>query len=254
MPEIKIKTQDGKVLTIVAKDGKDGIQGEKGATPSKEELLDIITPLIPEPLKGEDGKTPSQEELLDLIKPLIPEPIEGKPGKDAVATEVIKEVLVKLPKPKDGKDGSPDTAEEVKRKLLEVGIDYEDIQGTPDIQQIIRVAQASKTVSLIELDDVDISGLTKVNGKYVLGGGSSAETFESVSKNIQSYPYTLAYSSGDVSTITYDLGGGLEIVKTFGYTSGDVTSITLSGDTPSGIDLVKTITYSGGAVDNITYT
>lgn len=83
------------------------------------------------------------------------------------------------------------------------------------------------------------------------GGGS--ETFETVSKNLKAYPYQISYSGGNIATITYDLGGGSEIIKTFGYTSGDVTSVTLSGNTPSGIDLVKTISYSGGNVDIISY-
>ncbi len=90
-------------------------------------------------------------------------------------------------------------------------------------------------------------------GYPVINSTGSSETFESVSKNLKSYPYQITYSGGAVDTITYDLGGGLEIVKTFGYTSGDVTTVTLSGDTPSGIDLIKTIAYSGGNVDFISY-
>jgi len=238
--EIKIKTQDGKVLTVVSKQGKQGIPGEKGDSIKGD--------------KGDKGDTGEKGEKGDQGE-RGEKGERGENGKDAIATEIIKEVLVKIPTPKDGvdgKDGSPDTPEEVKNKLLKVGLSYEELQNIPDIQKIVQLNQASKTVSLSELDDVDLSGVTTINGKYVLGGGST-NSFETVSKNISAYPYEIAYSSGDVSTITYDLGGGQSIVKTFGYTSGDVTSITLSGDTPSGIDLVKTISYSGGAVDNVVY-
>jgi len=86
-----------------------------------------------------------------------------------------------------------------------------------------------------------------------IGSSGLSETFESVSKNIKAYPYEIAYAGGDVDTITYDLGSGLQIVKTFGYTSGDVTSVVLSGDTPTGVDLTKTISYLLGNVDNIVY-
>jgi hypothetical protein len=84
--------------------------------------------------------------------------------------------------------------------------------------------------------------------------GGIGDTFETVSRNLESYDYDITYSGGAVDTITYDLGGGLQVVKTLGYTSGDVTSITLSGDTPGGISLTKTITYTSGDVTGIAYT
>jgi hypothetical protein len=63
----------------------------------------------------------------------------------------------------------------------------------------------------------------------------------------------LAYSSGLLASITYALGGGLTIVKTFNYTGADLTSIVLSGYTPGGISLTKTLTYSSGVLVGITY-
>lgn len=84
-------------------------------------------------------------------------------------------------------------------------------------------------------------------------GESWQETFETVSKNISAYPATLAYSGGNLSTITYDLGSGLSVVKSFAYTGGNLTSITLSGDTPGGISLTKTLTYTGSDLTGITY-
>ena len=78
-------------------------------------------------------------------------------------------------------------------------------------------------------------------------------TFETVSKNLNAYPATLAYSSGLLSTITYNLGGGLTIVKTFNRTGSNLTSIVLSGYTPGGISLTKTLTYSSGNLVGISY-
>lgn len=50
-----------------------------------------------ESIKGETGKTPTERELLQLIRPLIPEPIKGEPGLDA-DTEAIFDKLEELEK------------------------------------------------------------------------------------------------------------------------------------------------------------
>jgi len=78
----------------------------------------------------------------------------------------------------------------------------------------------------------------------------STNSFETVSANLSAYDYTINYNvAGDVESIVYSNG----VTKTLNYTSGDVTSIVLSGSTPSGIELTKTLTYTGGDVTGITY-
>lgn len=79
------------------------------------------------------------------------------------------------------------------------------------------------------------------------------EDYETVSKNLKSYPYAIAYGVDGISTMTYDLGGGDSIVKTFNYTTGVLTSIVLSGDVPGGIPLTKTLGYTGSDLTSITY-
>jgi hypothetical protein len=91
---------------------------------------------------------------------------------------------------------------------------------------------------------------------YSGSNGSSAylgEEFETVSKNLKSYPYVLTYGVDGIDTITYDLGGGLSVVKTFNYTLTVLTSIVLSGDTPSGIELTKTLSYTGADLTGVVY-
>lgn len=114
--------------------GERGIQGEKGFTGDKGERgIDGS--------KGEKGK-------------------DGDNGKDGAKG-------AKGEKGEAGKDG-------VTPKIEEVEISYTQVKDTPNIQEIVRVAtQSSKTTSLVELDDVDYSSLTKTNGKYILGGGAS---------------------------------------------------------------------------------
>jgi hypothetical protein len=84
------------------------------------------------------------------------------------------------------------------------------------------------------------------------GSSSSQEAFETVSKNLKSFPYVITYNGSDIDYITYTTDTGT-IVKTFNYTLGVLTSLTLSGATPSGISLTKTFHYSGSILTSFTY-
>lgn len=79
------------------------------------------------------------------------------------------------------------------------------------------------------------------------------ETFESVSKNVRTWDYTIQRTGSDITSITYSKGVET-VVKTFGYTGADLTSLTLSGDTPFGILLVKTLTYTNDELTGVSYT
>jgi hypothetical protein len=78
---------------------------------------------------------------------------------------------------------------------------------------------------------------------------SGGNTFETVSKNLNAIDATLAYSGGNLTTITYASG----IIKTLNYSGGNLTSIVLSGSTPGGIDLTKTLSYTGSDLTGIAY-
>mgnify|MGYP003423209932 CR=1 FL=1 len=129
-------------------------------------------------------------------------------------------------------------------------IDAKHIKNLPSVKQFIGGSSGIKEI--VAGTNITVDN-TNLGYPVVSATGGLSESFETVSKNLKAYPYTITYSGGDIDTITYDLGGGMSIVKTFGYTSGDVTSITLSGDPPVSIDLVKTISYVGGAVDSVAY-
>jgi hypothetical protein len=77
-------------------------------------------------------------------------------------------------------------------------------------------------------------------------------TFETVSKNLKSYPVAFNYTSGTLTSLVYTLPSGT-ITKTLTYTSGVLTSISLSGTVPSGIDLTKNLVYTSGTITSITY-
>lgn len=86
-------------------------------------------------------------------------------------------------------------------------------------------------------------------------GGSSdpvATTFETINKNLNSYPKIFGYSLGKLVSILYTVGSG-SITKTLGYAGDKLETVTLSGDTPLGINLTKTLFYSGDDLAAVTY-
>ena len=79
-----------------------------------------------------------------------------------------------------------------------------------------------------------------------------SNSFETVSKNLKGYPYVITYSGSDINYITYTTPTGT-IVKTFGYSLGVLTSLTLSGATPSGVSLTKALHYTGSDLTSVSY-
>lgn len=77
-------------------------------------------------------------------------------------------------------------------------------------------------------------------------------SFETVSRNLKSYPYTLTYSGGSVSSIAYNTWAWI-ITKTITYSWGSVSSIVLSGSIPSGILTTKTFWYTSWQLTSVTY-
>lgn len=83
-------------------------------------------------------------------------------------------------------------------------------------------------------------------------GGEDTYTFETVSKNIKAWNATLGYTGNQLTTITYT-NADQTIIKTFNYTDSKLTSLVLSGDTPSGIELTKTLLYTGDLLTGVNY-
>jgi hypothetical protein len=80
-------------------------------------------------------------------------------------------------------------------------------------------------------------------------GGGAADSFETVAKNLSADGATLAYSGGELATVTYASG----VVKTLAYSAGRLATVTLSGATPDGIALVKTLSYTGDDLTGVAY-
>lgn len=121
--------------------GENGLNGEQGPRGEKGDKGEKGE-------RGDDGKNGQ----------------DGKNGKDG----------------KNGRDGIYQTAEEV-LKLIRGKLKYQELdeESLPNLSTF-RSRTSSKTVSLSELDDVDLSALTKVGGKYVLGSGTGTGSVTSV--------------------------------------------------------------------------
>jgi hypothetical protein len=84
-------------------------------------------------------------------------------------------------------------------------------------------------------------------------GPPAANTFEALNKNLRALPLTITKVGGNISTITYG-SGSQQVVKTFGYSDGKLTTISLSGSgLPYGISTTKTLLYSGNDLIGASY-
>jgi hypothetical protein len=78
------------------------------------------------------------------------------------------------------------------------------------------------------------------------------DTFETTSQNLKAYPFVLNYTMWVLTSIVYTVPAWT-ITKTLNYTGDKLTSVVLSGSTPSWIDLTKTLSYTGDSLTGVTY-
>ena len=130
------------------------IRGEDGEDASPEEVADIILKdenFISKTTIGKDGKTPTREELIAIIIPLIPEPKNGIDGQngvnglDGIDGQNGVNGLDGIDgqngtNGEDGKDGSPDKPDEIATKLntLEEKVERKVIKGLDNEFRLIR--------------------------------------------------------------------------------------------------------------------
>lgn len=186
-------------LAAIKQEVSDALSEVKdGETPTKEQLIALIKPLIPKP-KG--GKTPSVQELLDIIEPLIPE-IDT----DAIASLAVEKI--KLPKNKD------ETGETIKTKLEslkgENRLDKKAVKGIEDLEKTIKKIQ-SQPHTLIQGGSGNLG--VSVNSENV-GSGSRLNLI--AGSNIT----LTGTNDGNTTSVTIDATGG------GGGGGGDVSSNT----------------------------
>ena len=163
------------------------IKGEKGDSPTDDELIALIEPLIPEPIKGEKGDTGERGADSTVAGPRGPKGERGLPGLDG--RDGI-----------DGKDGSPDTAEQIRDKLETLTED--------DRLDVTAVKGAVSNTELRVLSDNLRAAIPKGGA-----GSGGVEVFSSAGKvgSGSALKFTgsgVASISNDGHTTTIDLSGG----------------------------------------------
>lgn len=110
--------------------------GKKGDSPTTDELVSLITPLIPEPLKGEkgdNGVTPTRYEIESIIKPLIPVVKDGETPTDEHLISLIKPLI---PEPESVVIKINESNTKIKKEVIDVDWNkeykVEDIKGLPE--------------------------------------------------------------------------------------------------------------------------
>ncbi len=120
------------------------------------------------------------------------------------------------------------------------------------------VTSTTVTIESSTGDDAVVSAATGSNAGIMTAAMFSTlqsalqQEFETVAKNLKSYPATLSYTGDRLDSIVYTLPSGT-ITKTLNYTGEKLTSVVLSGSTPSGIELTKTLSYTGDNLTGVAY-
>jgi hypothetical protein len=117
---------------------------------------------------------------------------DGKDGKDADSQAIVKETTTIV---------REKLSEEVSKRL------------DTNLESMRRSIKSSKTVSLRELDDVDLTDVTLVDGKYILGGGSSlpdqtGNNGKFLTTDGTGASWATLSGGGDMAAAVYDPAGG----------------------------------------------
>lgn len=165
---------------------------------------------------------------------------DGKNGRDGIGRDGLSGA-----DGKDGKDGAEGKD----------GVSIVNVYWAAD-DSLVCVLSDGREIDTGPLLGAGTGGNTSVTNSW--SGYSTEElkttfiynTFETVSKNLASSNGVLGYTGSDLTTITYANG----VLKTLAYDAvGDLLSVTLSGATPEGIQLVKTFSYTSGELSSFTY-
>lgn len=174
------------------------LKGEDGHTPTNEEIVELIKPLIP---LVKNGDTPTQEMLLGLIKPLIPKVQNGKtPTKE----ELIALITPLLRTPIAGVDYDiPKIDEESIVKKLLPKIKIPPAKAIPLTgAEVIRLINALALTADLQIDFSHIKNAprqssTKKGGSTILRGGQGSWKQKQLSGTIDGVNRAFTFSGDE---------------------------------------------------------
>ena len=116
-----------------------------------------------------------------------------------------------------------------------------------------KVSQTEHDLNLLQVLYANLVVGTGTISGSVVSGEYIEQSFETISKNLNQYPYSLNYYSGVLTSVIYSLGTGLNISKNLEYNnSGLLVKVSLSGSVPS-VSLNKNLLYSGSSLTGVYY-
>lgn len=201
-----------------------GPKGDIGRSPTREELLKIIEPLIPE---VEDGHTPTEEELLAIITPLVSEAKDGKTPTREELEEIISSLMPEIP-----------TKEEIVKEIKSL------IPKEIDIDKIAKLAAALVKLKLPKSVDIEeFLKSKKVEVKDINGLEQTLSALKNQTR--QGYLHgggVPSLSAGSNITLTLKNDGGYTIASTAG--AGVWYQDEVPAGSKNGINITFTLAHS----------
>lgn len=192
------------------------VKGIKGDKHTNEEMVELIKPLIPEPLKGQDGASPTDEKLVSLITPLIPKPVNGKTPTEEELVELFKPLL---PEIKESIEETPNT--------LVTKVNKSDLKIKKNIIDVNWEEYKNKETTIEDVKDLPetINRLRHSVAGYGRGGGGTNITLKTndVANTVQS---ELNLKAGTNMTLTPDGNGGVTFNAGGGPETQDLQAVT----------------------------
>jgi len=143
----------------------------------------------------------------------------------------------------------------------------QDLLRRPDIDTISQLQNLwnqrySSVTDVYNNLDSEVQELQILYANLVLGSGTHtttttglAETFETVSKNLKQYPYSLTYDTGDyLTSVRYQISDTSYVMKSLSYnSSGQLYLVGLTGNPVPSVSLFKHLYYSGSNITGVSY-
>ena len=190
------------------------MQGDKGDSPTKDELLELITPLIPEPIKGDNYVLTKEDKkaIAESIKvPIVQKVIEK--------TEVIREKPLVTEITKEIKIENEDTGEQIISKI------NEDETSLIKIEKIDGLAKDIKELK-------ERQPITNIINE---GGGSSGVQILEDGLNIKQ------------SAVKINFGSGIDVTPT-----PNGVLVSLDGSEPTNFNLQQVTDNGATTTNNVT--
>ena len=248
--EVAVATEFNKIDTRIDK-VEEKIEDIKTQIPDVQKALDRVEALV-DGEKGEQGERGEKGDKGDAGKDGR-DGKDGKDGKDGLNGKDGRDGKDGKDGV-DGKDGADGFVDEATIGYLEEKMDSIVEKVEEQLKNVPTKSQLPHAVGIVVREVQAGTGVTIDNSNplkpIVSATGGTADTFETVSKNLDATDATLEYDvSGNLTSIEYANG----IVKTLNYTGDNLTSVVLSGSTPSGIELTKTLSYTGDNLTSVAY-